>query len=158
MYVTRTEYVATNAAEWMAAGAGTATVIVLIVTGFLIWRQLFAQAYQGLVDIEVRVDQLLMKDPELWPYFHDNEDLPEDTVMRTKAIVLAEMLVNLADAVANQKMRHPLPWKSKSTWESWQTYFESLYANSPAVREFWRRYHHWYPQGVERLFGSRLGG
>jgi hypothetical protein len=98
-------------------------------------RATLASVYQAINDNMLQINRLFIDRPSLRAYFYGQQELtdesPED---RERIEATAELFINFTDNVLTQ-----MPLLPSNLAEPWRTYFASVIASSPVLREFWKR-------------------
>jgi hypothetical protein len=97
--------------------------------------------------------------PELRPYFYEDKPLPKDEHERARLDAASEMLADLAESVIACGPGSVLDrsWIGPGLGPmaiDWNEYFAFLFQNSPALRAYWQRFGHYYPESVWSAFGA----
>ena len=107
------------------------TVVILLATmGVLIWQtrallsSIQASTYNQIVDQNLRVNELLLKEPELLPEFWGEKD-----AART---LLAHSII---DHYENVTVQHSIKNLPETVWPGWKEYIPTSIWRIPALRE-----------------------
>jgi hypothetical protein len=104
-----------------------------------------ASIYQAIAGYFMQLDLLFIERPHLRPYFYENVE-PTDLEASQQASALAEYIVDMAEScMATDHIAHQLSG-------DWDEYFGHLYKNSPALRNYWADFGHFFPAGLQRSF------
>lgn len=114
-------------------------------------RQGGAAIYQRLFDLQLGFDRIFIERPELRPYFYDNRPLPRRRKLRNTVLSVAELMLDVADVVGNQRKHGQL---LEADYEWWAFAFRAYFASSPAIRVLWREWQHLYPPETHDLFAA----
>ena len=90
-------------------------------------------AYQNMTAQMAEMQRFFVEHLDLRAYFYDGKTLPADEHDRDRVLAVAEMYVNMMDAVLTQLPALDRP----GTVADWEGYFRGIYETSPAIREFW---------------------
>ena len=133
----------------LAAAAATGTALW---QGMLLRKQLEngdrvrrASFYQAVTNLFIELDCIFLQNPSLRPYFYDNMT-PSEDVVKHQTLALAEYLVDVAESCTAAEDVLP------ELTGDWDDYFNYLYRNSPAIRQYWASFGHLYPPRVVRAF------
>ena len=61
------------------------------------------EALESLYGRVYEIQQVVLQDPQLRPFFYDNKPLPEDTDTLNKLLVLSEMVLDFYELITLQK-------------------------------------------------------
>lgn len=84
-----------------------------------------------LLELMLAFDRIFIDQPDLRPYIYEQAPLPDDPRKYDQVVSVAELLLDLADIVSNQRRHGQL---DDVDYELWAEAFRSYYASSPAVR------------------------
>lgn len=90
-------------------------------------------AYQNMTAQMAEMQRFFVEHLDLRAYFYGGKPLPSDEHDRERVLAVAEMYVNMMDAVMTQLPALDRP----GTVADWEAYFRGIYETSPATREFW---------------------
>ncbi len=124
---------------------------ILIASIILLIRQLRIQAYQGVYDNMLSIDQFLVEHPELREYLYESKPLPtSDPVEFNRIIAAADMMLTFFEHVAGHKEN-----MSEAKWRGWEEYMLDVFNKSPAMQFFWRTKGYWYDEELKRVLEKR---
>jgi hypothetical protein len=128
---------------------GQWTAVLVAVFGFaFVWRQLAqgneqqrlatkaatSQLY-GLVSSAMdTVNQFFLKHNDYYDYFFDKKPVPEDRAVKAALLRACDVVMNLVDAITEQK--RVLPDHIAMDWTTWETYMRDLYKDSPIFKQY----------------------
>lgn len=122
------------------------TIPVAIVTVFLLLKQakqldetLKSQVYQGLIDNSLKIDQLMIENPEYRKYIYDHEPIPEEAKDLEKLWGILDFALDVVDNVKAQERFIPKPFLP-----GWRA-FAALVLEQPATKYYMeRKYGFWF--------------
>ena len=85
------------------------------------------------------IHQVVLANPDLFKYFYERADAPEDPVLRSKLDTLCEMVFELYELIVLQKDS-----MSKELYESWFVYMKKMVEQSPVLQQHLETHHDWY--------------
>jgi hypothetical protein len=116
----------------------SAASLLVIVSIYLLWRQVKQQALDSRTTLITTVGRAFVDYPDMRKYFYDGVK-PRGARQRAQADAIAVSLAGAMDHVAAH-----LPTMSRATKQAWGVYFTDIYNNSPAFREHMKAHKDWY--------------
>jgi hypothetical protein len=102
-----------------------------------------AQFYQSLTKALGEMQRLFVDRPDLRPLFYENK-VAQGKSQHQRALAMAGLIVDMAEGcIAAEPALTDL-------YGDWDDHLHFLYSRSPAIREYWRDFGHFYPDGVRR--------
>jgi hypothetical protein len=121
----------------------------------MLWKQErnSTQVRRASLDLELMqamlsLDRLFIDQPDLYPYLNDNQEIPQEEPDRARVLSCAELILDYADMIARQQR---LGQVSNDDVPGWQELLGTYYAESPAVRDQYKRFARGYQDGVRLL-------
>ena len=102
-----------------------------------------AQFYQSLTKAFAEMQRMFVDRPDLRPFFYENE-VAHDESQHQRALAMAGSIVDVAEGCIAAEPALP------DLYGDWDDHLHLLYSRSPAIREYWRDFGHFYPAGVQR--------
>jgi hypothetical protein len=131
-----------------------AALLATVWQGYLLRRQLGqfdqvsrAQFYQQITMMCIQRDQIFIENPDLWDYFYNNREPPQEKRQRARLSAMARILANLADGLASEKLRGNFDFD-----EHWNKYYKFMYDHSPSFQDFWKEHGQFWPKATRRHF------
>jgi hypothetical protein len=110
-------------------------------------RATLASVYQAMNGDMLQINRLFVDQPLLRPYFYGEKELTDESPdERERVHATAELFINFIDNVLTQ-----MPLLPSSLAEPWRTYFVSVTATSPVLRDFWNRRREFYSDEMRKL-------
>jgi hypothetical protein len=131
----------------------TATLVVFMFQARAMTKTNQSSVYQTVADQMMSIDRLFIDRPDLRPYFYGGKPAPAGGDERERVIATSELIVDFMDNVMMQEPNIPDYLTS-----AWQTYFRSIAADSPSIREFWRENRRWYDARMAGLLDEACLG
>lgn len=135
-------------------GSALITIIglpILILTLWLLIRQLRIQAYQAIYQSSISMDQYLAEHSEIRPYIFDGKEMPLEGIReRDEVIGSVIMLAAFFEHVTGQK-----PSMSKDKWRGWENYMRDIYDTSPTMRYCVKKYEKWHSREFLEMLHRR---
>lgn len=97
------------------------------------------------------LSKILIDNPELRPYIYGSRKLPADDPLRSRVLVMAEMLVDLMWHVVHSQI-----FFEDAERAGWVNYFRDLAAGSDAIQRYWMARRHWYEPPVWELINQTV--
>ena len=124
----------------------TAALVVAIV-GFFVLRHQIKQVergirgetHSGLYQHNFEVMKFIAEKGVVRPYFYDGKELEKDAADYDLVMTIAGIMASLFEHVALQRPNLPT-----DVWESWVRHIKSMYAKSPALRQYYSEHRCWY--------------
>jgi len=142
--------------RWTDVVQASASVVSILVTlggFFLLLRQLrnVDRTIQGdtnasLCQQSLEILNAMLSRQECYPYFYENQELPDDDPKRIQILYITEMVANYLDLVALQRTNLPT-----SVWNRWRNFIQDTIKASPVVRKHLTTHAHWYSEELEQL-------
>ena len=124
--------------EMIKTGAAVASAVIALVGFYVVTRQLKInrhsldnQTRTGIYNLSASVYKLFVDNPELRPYFCEQEPLPSDPHLRSKILATAELMTDFFEHIV-----HAESAIGKDVYNTWCVYMKSMYADSSAFRSF----------------------
>lgn len=93
-----------------------------------------AQVWQAITQQQVEIAKTMIQHPELLPYFEGGKALKPGDANFNRTIVVADLYLDFIDGFDDQHVRSLTGMEDGGKyWVLWQKYFQSLFANSPAM-------------------------
>ena len=102
-----------------------------------------ASFYQGVMSLFIQLDFIFIENHSWRPYFYDNATASEE-MLKQQTAALAEYIVDVAESCTAAEDALP------ELTGDWDDFFNYLYRNSPAIRQYWASFSHLYPSRVAR--------
>lgn len=109
----------------------------------------------ALMGYVMTLDKLFIDSPELRPYFYEQLPVPDGEPARSRVLATAEMIVDLADAVASMIRHEQLTAEAAAAWAA----AVGGWGRSPAVQEILALDENvgaWIDHTVDLLTGARM--
>lgn len=97
-----------------------------------------SQVYQGLIDNSLKIDALLIENPELRKYIYGGQPLPQDTREVDRLMAVLEFVNDIVDNLRAQEKY--IPRKLRPGWRA----FANDVTASPSMQHFMEAHGHWY--------------
>jgi hypothetical protein len=101
------------------------------------------------------MQQIFVKHPELWPYFHKGKDLEDNAPAEKIALLEAVGLLKLDYFELIQMIYRADLMMDKEDIDATREYMRHGIANSPMLRRLFARHRDWYPK-LQPLFDGTV--
>lgn len=115
-----------------------------------------ASLEQASLDIQLMervmdVDHVFIERPGLREYFFDGTDTPSGSLERARVFAVADLITDLADAVASARRHGHM---RDEDYDAWRNALRNYFENSPAMQELWPEIGEYYGPGTSDLLFS----
>ena len=125
----------------------SAAALVVAIVGFFVLRHQIKQVergirgetHSGLYQHNFEVMKFIGENAKVRPYFYDGTELAKGSEDYNLVMTAAGIMASLFEHVALQRPNLP-----KNVWESWVRHIKSMYAKSPALRQYYSEHRCWY--------------
>ena len=105
-----------------------------------------AHFYQNITVQWIEFDKMLVERADLWPYFHADEPIPDDSRTCAELACMSVMIANMAElCVTSEDVLGDFSG-------DWDSYFAYVYEHSPYFQTFWMRYGSMWSPRVNQSF------
>src|SRR6266568_9415269 len=137
----------TPSPEWVAAIGTWASVVVTLITLYVIWKQLRglkssvqSSTTQNIYLHMIDIDRFFIDNPKMKPYFYSARSIDAaDTEELAKLFSIAEMMVDYFDSVYQQR-----GCLTAETFNGKGQYMRELYSTSPTLQAYLDGKDEWY--------------
>jgi hypothetical protein len=145
----------------MVQAASSVLALVAAIAGFLslrhqikqVERGIRGETHSGLYQHNFEVMRFIGENAPVRPYFYDGKELGKGDANYDLIMTAAGIMASLFEHVALQRPNLP-----DDVWESWVRHIKSMYAMSPALRQYFSEHRCWYSADMLMLLKDADAG
>lgn len=107
-------------------------------------QALESSVYQGILDKQLEMDQVLIENADLRPYFAEGKPIRAIDPRYQRVLAIAEYQLDFFDLLLRQSQYLALLDRKGQAWAAWETYIRDSFARSPILCEHLQQIQTWY--------------